>query len=194
MQIGLGGLGPVLLEQRVIEQADQISRLFGDFHLTPDVFGSCINQEVQPVVFLFQVSQIYDMRIIIRGVHIVDVNLLEIGDNDPAGIHVMGQIARITPCLLKRSHQCAVRLFIALAQVNVLALLLNEYMGAVNVSVNKAGVSKLHGNFKTDKLLGLAHAENIAQKSKPERLGVLFFVAPACPVFYKLFCCLFLLM
>ena len=70
----------------------------------------------------------------------MDVKLLEIADHNPSGIHIVGQITSITPCLLERGQHGAVTLLVALSQVNVCALLLNQNVGVLQIAINKADI------------------------------------------------------
>ena len=52
--------------------------------------------------FFFQVRQLENFRLVIGAVHIVNLELLEVADDNPAGILVMGQIPGISSGLLVR--------------------------------------------------------------------------------------------
>ena len=53
------------------------------------------------MVFLFQVAELHDLRLSVGLVHVVDVEFLEVGDHDPARVHVVGQETRVAPRLLE---------------------------------------------------------------------------------------------
>ena len=56
----------------------------------------------------------------------MDMELPEIAHHDPAGVSVVGQVARVAAGLLIRGQDRAVGLFAASPQVNICALLLDE--------------------------------------------------------------------
>ena len=69
-----------------------------------------VHQELQTVKLLLQIRQLENLRLVIGTVHIMDTELLEVTDNNPAGDLIKGQISSITPCLLKWGQHRAVRL------------------------------------------------------------------------------------
>ena len=104
------------------------------------MLAASVHQKLQAVKFLFQVRQLENFRLVVGTVHIVNLELLEIADDNPAGILVMGQIPGISSSLLVRGQHTAVRLLVPFPQVNVPALLLNQDTGGFDVAVNEAGV------------------------------------------------------
>ena len=177
------------LEKSVVELAHQLARLDGELHFLFDVLVAGVHQKGQAGVFLFQVLEEHDLRVAVGAVVVVDVELFEIGDHDPARILVVGQVARVAPGLLVGRHKGAVRLLIALREVDILSLLLDEDAGFFDVGVDEAGVGKLHRQLKGEPLFRLLHAVYLAQQSAPKGLGLLLFVTPARPVPDKLPCC-----
>ena len=117
---------------------------------------------------LGQVLQPHDLRFIVGAVHVVDLELLEIADDDPAGNLVIGQIPGIAAGLLVGGQHTAVRLLVPFPQVDIPALLLNQDTGRRNVAVNKAGVIQLHREFKGDVLVRLGHVVYLLQQGNPE--------------------------
>jgi len=112
------------------------------------MFAASVHKELQAVVLLLQVRQLEDFRLVIGAIHIVNLELLEVADDDPPGILVMGQIPGIPSGLLVRGQHTAVRLLVPVTQINVPALLLDQDTGGFDVAVNEAGVVQLHRDFK----------------------------------------------
>ena len=183
----------VLFEQGIVQFTHQLARLQRNLHFFLDTLVSRVHQELQAVVFLFQFRQRNHFRGIIGAVHVVDVKLLEIADHNPSGIHIVGQITSIAAGLLERGQHGAVTLLVALSQVNVCTLLLNQYMGIFQITINEAGMAELHRHFKFDCIHCLFYAEHILKQSNPKQLGFLLFIAVTCPVLNKLLGCGFLL-
>ena len=116
----------------------------------------------------------------------MDMELFEVTDNNPAGVHIMGQVASITTGLLEWGQHRAVGLLVPSGEVNICAFLLNQHMGIFDIAVNKAGMVQLHANLKFYGIGRLFHSKNILEQINPEPLGFLFLVAMACPILYKL--------
>ena len=91
-----------MFQQRVVEHPDQLAGLEGDFHFLFDMLLAGVHQEVQPGVFLLQVGQPDDLRLVVGPVHIMDLKCLEIADDGPAGLLWIGQEPSIAPPLLER--------------------------------------------------------------------------------------------
>ena len=66
-------------------------------------------------------------------------------------------------------------------------------MGILDVTVDKAGVIQLYPDFKFNILVRFSNTKNLLQQCHPETLCFLLLIAVACPVFYELFGCGFLL-
>ena len=64
----LGLRGFVLLQQGIVEDAHDLARLQGDFHLFLDIGVPGVYQELQAVVFFFQIAQLDDLR----GLYLAD--------------------------------------------------------------------------------------------------------------------------
>ena len=134
------------------------------------------------MILPLQVGKSHDLRLVVGPVHVVYLKGLEVADDDPAGILVVGQIPGIAPGLLEGGQAGAVRLPGAFAKTDIPALLLNEDAGVPDEAVNEAGVVQFHGDLKIDILLRLRHAVDVPQQCQPEGLGLLLFIAPALPV------------
>ena len=147
-----------------------------------------VHKELQTGIFLFQIFQPDDLRGVIGTVHIVDMEFLKVADNDPAGVHIVGEITGIAACLLEGGQHRAVGLLVALPKVNICALLLDQHPGVFNIAVNKAGMIQFYPYFKFNGIGGLLHAEHILQKGDPKPLGLLLFVTVTRPILHKLFC------
>lgn len=91
----------VLLVEGVVQPPHQLAGLDGDFHFLLEVLAASVHQEAETVVFLFQVAELHDLRLSVGLVHVVDVEFLEVGDHDPARVHVVGQETRVAPRLLE---------------------------------------------------------------------------------------------
>ena len=89
----------------------------------------------------------------------------------------MGQITSVAAGLTKGGQHTAVRLLVALPQINILSLLLNQDAGVCNITVNEAGVVQLDGEFKGNIFFRLFNAVNLLQERQPECLRFLFFIA-----------------
>ena len=176
----------VLLQKRIVQGTHDLTGLQGDLHLLFDIFVPGVHQEIQAVIFLLQVGQGHNFRLVIRAVHVVDVELPEIAYHDPPGVLVVGQIARVTAGLLIGRQHGAVGLLVAPPQVDVRPLLLNEDTGILDISVNEADMVQLHRTLKLNGLLRLRHTVDIPKQVDPETLGLLLLVAPACPIGCKL--------
>ena len=188
----IGGI-LVLYEQRIVQLSYQLASLQRNLHFFLDTLISRVHQELQAGVFLFQFRQRNHFRGIIGAVHVVDVKLFEVADHNPSGIHIVGQITSITPCLLERGQHRAVTLLVALSQINVCALLLNQNVGVLQIAIDKAGVAKFHRYFKFDRICCLLHTEHILKQRNPKPLGFLLFITVVCPVLHELLGCGFLL-
>ena len=123
-----------------------------------------------------------DLRLVVGPVHVVYLKGLEVADDDPAGILVMGQISGIAPGLLEGSQAGAVRLPGAFAKTDIPALLLDEDAGVPDETVDETGMVQLYGDLKVDVLLRLGHTEDFLQQRQPEGLRLLFFVAAVLPI------------
>ena len=88
------------------------------------------------MVFLLQIGQFEDFRLIVGKAHIVDSELLEVAYYDPAGLFRLRQISAIAPSLLERGQHSPVRLALPLFQVDLHSLLLDQNAGSGNVAVN----------------------------------------------------------
>ena len=95
------------------------------------------------MVFLLQISQLDDLGLGIGLVHVMDMEFLEVGNHDPAGGHVVGQQPCIATGLLEGRKEAPVALLIALFEVDIQALLLDQDAGRVNIAVDKDGGSSL---------------------------------------------------
>ena len=178
----------VLFQQRVIEDPDNLPGFQGDFHFPLDIHVPGMGQEMQAVELLFQVGEQEDLRRVVGAVHVVDAELPEVADHNPAGELLKGHVSGVPPRLLKGRQHGPVRLFLSLVQVNVRALLLNQDAGGGNVGVNKAGMAEFHRQFKLDELRGILHAVDFLQQFHPEGLRLLLFVPASPPVFQKRLC------
>ena len=115
----------------------------------------------------------------------MNVEFLEIADDDPARVLIVGQIARISTGLLEWREHLTIGLLVALAQIDILSLLFDQNAGRLDQTVNKAGMAQLYAHLKFDIFIRLSYAEHLLQKRHPERLCFLLFVATAFPVSRK---------
>ena len=74
----------ILRQQCIIQNANQLARFEGNLHFLLDMFAGRINKELQPMIFLLQIAQLDNFRRIIGAVHIMNVKLIKIADNNPA--------------------------------------------------------------------------------------------------------------
>lgn len=152
-----------------------------------DILIARVHKKIQAAVFLFQIRKQQHLRRVVGAIHIVNMEFLEIANDNPARVQIMRQIPGITPRLLIRRQHRAVGLPVSLVQVNILPLLLDQYAGRLNQTVNKAGVVQLHAHLKINVLVRLGYAINLLQKRHPESLRFLLFVAASLPVGRKFF-------
>ena len=89
------------------------------------MLAASVHHELQTVSLPLQVRQLEDFRFIIGAVHVVDAELLEVADHNPAGILIVGQIPGIPPGLLEGGQHGPVRLLVTLCQINIPSLLLD---------------------------------------------------------------------
>ena len=176
----------ILRQEGIVELAHQLARLHGDFHFALNLLVAGVHQKIQAAIFLFQIRKAQNLRRFVGAVHIVNVEFLKIAHDNPARVLIVRKKARIAPRLLKRREHGAVGLLIALAQINVLPLLLNQDAGGLDQTVDKAGVTQLHGNLKFDEFVRLGYAINPLQKRHPEGLRFLLFIAATLPACGKL--------
>ena len=71
----------------------------------------------------------------------MNMKFLKIGYDNPARIHVMGQVTRVTPRLHIRGKHGAIRLLVTLSKVDILTFLFNQHTGFPDKPVNKAGMA-----------------------------------------------------
>ena len=119
----------------------------------------------------------------------MDMKLLEITDNDPTRILIVGQITRIATGLLEWGEKGAVRLFVPLLQINVEAFLLDQNTGSFNVAVYETGMAQLYRKLELDILIRFFYSIDFLKQGNPEQLSVLLFVSASSPILGKLLCC-----
>ena len=68
----------VLFRERIVESADQFTRLDGDFHLPCDVFIAHIDEEVQTIRLAFEVFEQDFLRLGVRRLHVIDEKLRKV--------------------------------------------------------------------------------------------------------------------
>ena len=112
----------------------------GDFHLFFDIGIAGIYQKLQAGIFFFQIGKKYNFWLVIGTVHVVDMELTEIADHNPAGILVVGQIPGIPAGLSIGRQNRTIRLLGPSLQIHISALLLNQNAGFRDETINKAGV------------------------------------------------------
>ena len=184
----LGLRGFVLLQQGIVEDAHDLARLQGDFHLFLDIGVPGVYQELQAVVFFFQIAQLDDLRVAGGPLHVIDVELGKVAGDDPPGSLGVGQFGGIPFGLLERGQQGAVRLLDGLVQLFAQAFLLNQDVGGGDKAVDEAGVIQHDLILKGDELVRLLHPVDLLQQGQPKGLAVAFFVTLSLPVGGKLFC------
>ena len=154
----------VLLQQGVVEDAHDLARLQGDLHFFFDVGAPGVHQELQAVVFFFQVAQLDDLRVASGTLHVVDVELGEIAGDDPPGPLGVGQLGGIPLGLLERRQQGTVGLLDGLVQLFPKAFLFDQDVGGRNKAVDEAGVIQHDLILKGDKLVWLLHPVDLLEQ------------------------------
>ena len=182
--MGIGRID-ILLQDGVVQLAHQLARLDGDFHLLLNIGIGHIYQKLQPVVFLFQVSQVDFLRLAIGLFHIIHQEGGKVAGHNPARMLGQGQLRYIPFGLLKRRQQGTIRLPDRRTEVLVQALLLNQHTGGGDAAVNETCMIKAHLIFKEDELFRLRYTENTTQQRKPEFLALSLLVTFALPILGK---------
>lgn len=142
---------------------------------------------MQAVVFLFQVTQLDDLRVAGGPLHVVDVELGEITGDDPPGPLGVGQLGGVAFGLLERGQQGAVRLLDGLVQLFPQAFLFDQDVGGRDEAVDETGVIQHDLIFKGDELVRLLHPVDLLEQGQPKGLAVAFLIALALPIGGKLF-------
>ncbi len=192
----VGGIRIDVLPQKfLVNFADNLACLQGDFHLLFEVFASGIYQKLQAIVFRLKVFQLYDLRLALRILHIIDIELAEIAHDRPARTARVWQFRSITLGLLEWGEDAAVRLFYAFVQVLVSGLLLNQHVRRPNVGIDEAGAVELDLILKGDDVIRPLHSEHRLEEFQPERLAFAFLISLAFPMLRKGLCrgCLLIL-
>ena len=117
-----------MLQQGIIEDAHDLARLQGDLHLFFDVGVPGVHQELQAVVFFFQVAQLDDLRVASGTLHVIDIELGKVAGDDPPGPLGVGQLGGVAFDLLEWGQQGAVGLLDGLVQLFAQALLFDQDM------------------------------------------------------------------
>ena len=169
------------------EDFTSVYKLQRDFHFLFYVGVPSVHQELQAVVFLFQIAQLNDLWVACGPLHVVDVELGKVAGHDPAGPLGIGQFGGVAFGLLERGQQGTIRLLDGPVQIFPKTLLLNQNVSRRDKPINKAGMVKHDLIFKDDKLIRFFYTIDLLQQRKPEGLTVTFLVAFALPVGGKLF-------
>ena len=171
----------VLRQNFVVECAHQLAGLEGNFHFLLDIAVAGVHQELQAIIFLFQVLEIDDLRFAVGALHVVDVELGKVAGDHPPRVLGNRQLCDVPLGLLERGQLGPVRLGDGLAQVLAQALLLDHDMGGGDGPVDEAGVVEVHLLLKGDEILRMFHPIYIAQQREPEGLTVAFFISAVFP-------------
>ena len=121
----------VLLQKSVVKNTHKLTCLQGNLHFPFDLLVARVNQELQPDIFFFQVGKFDNFRGIVGPIHIMDMKLLEVTDNDPTRILIVWLITRIATGQLEWGEKGAVRLFVPLFKVDVQTFLFNRYRARI---------------------------------------------------------------
>ena len=83
---GLGiGLVDVLLQQGIINQADNFARLHTDFQLAFQMLIALVHKELQAIILLFEVFQKDFLRLTLGLFHVIHPKLAEVASHNPTG-------------------------------------------------------------------------------------------------------------
>jgi hypothetical protein len=136
------------------------------------VVGLGIDQEFQPIVFLFQVFQEDLFRFPIGPFHIIDQKLLEVAGNYPFGMFRARHVGHVLLSLLEGSKHDTAALFDGSTQVFIDGFLFYENLRRRDVTVNEVG-RVYHGShlfFLADEVWQILYAKNVSQEICPKQL------------------------
>ena len=112
------------MEQRVVENTHDVARLQGYLHFFFYGGISRIHQELQTIVFFFQITQANHFSLAGGTFHVVHMEFRKIAGDDPPGALGIRKLGGVSLCLLKWRQQTSVRLADRLVQLFSQAFLL----------------------------------------------------------------------
>ena len=123
------------------------------------------------------------------------IELLKVANDNPTRVFVRRHIAAVAPRLLIGREQRTVRLLVALAKINVRALLLDQNARRGDIAVDELGgalarpyIVHLDAALKVNKLVRLRNAKNLGKQCHPKGLRFLFLVPAPFPIGGELLC------
>ena len=178
--VWIGGV-LVLRQNFVVECAHQLAGLEGNFHFLFDIAVAGVHQELQAVVFLFQVLEVDDLRLAVGALHIIDVELGKVAGDHPPWMLGDRQLGDVPLGLLEGGQFGPIRLGDRLPQVFAQALLLDHDAGGRDGPVDETGMVQVHLLLKGNKLARVLYPIYIMQQAEPEGLAVAFFISAVFP-------------
>ena len=177
----------VLFEQQIVELAHQFAGLHRHRQFLLQMVGLGLHQKVEAVILLFQVFQFNHERLVLRVLHVINVECAEIASHNPPRTLAVRQLGGIALRLLERSERGAVALANGLQQVLAQSLLLNHHFGGVDKTIDETGVVEVHLVFKSDDVLWFLHAQHLREQGEPKSLTLPLLVTFTFPIFRE-FC------
>ena len=168
-------------EQGAIDFSHERTGLAREVELALDVGASHVHHELQTIIFFAEVLEFDPLRLVVRTLHVVDLERLEIARHDPARALGVRQRRRIALCLLERLQQRAVALLDRRIQVFSETLLLDHRVRRRDHHVDVAHMTELHALLKAHKARRILDAVDLLQELDPKPLAVLLLITNARP-------------
>ena len=153
----------VLGKQAVVDHADDFACFFGDLQLAVEVGVARLHEEREAVVLLVEVLEKDNLWLAIGLLHVIDIPRTEIADHNPTRALGVWEFGSIAFGLLKRREQRAVGLRDRLAEVDMAAFLLDEYLGGRDIAVDETGVAEFDLPLEGDEVADVLNAEDIGE-------------------------------
>ena len=172
----------VLLEQGVVDEADDFAGLLGNFLLAANGLGAGVREELEAVEFLREVFEEERLGFGVRLLHVVNEEFREVAGHDPAWVARERKIDDVALRLLVGGEKRAVGLLDCGAEILAEGLLLdhNPRGGDVAVDETVGGVDVRLVLELDEALVGVVDAQD-AQKPDPEGLCLALLIALASP-------------
>ena len=167
----------VLCRQALVQAADDLARLDRELFLLHQTRSTLVDQESEQVKLIRQFVQSDSGVVMLRvvGIQVVNAELVEVADDDPARTHGVWQVVGVPlRLLIRRLLAGPLRAFGLLVKVDAAALLLDEH---AHVLVEHINLAATHLALEVEHVRRAADAHQVLGELYPERTRLPVLVA-----------------
>ena len=188
-----GRLWTICREECIVDFSDKRARFAREVHFFLDARALAIDDDFEAGVVFLEIRELNARRRVVRTLHVVEVELAEVADDNPARPLGVWQSGRVAFRLLERLQERTVRLLDGLVELLFVAFLLNHRVRRGNHDVDEARVREPDTLFEFHEVRRMLHTEHFLQELHPENLALLLLLPAPGPLPRKRLCRLLLL-